>query len=321
MKQLLPALMLFLCCHPAKAIVRHAEKTGARGGGSSAPGGEQIPLNEFLKAKNKKSKKKRELPDFPYMDHVGMVGKGSGIYLGNGYVLTSAHVGCYPFRMGDGSHYKPVYSTWRVLRNADGGKSDLAVFRVKVDDASSSLAKLAPLPVGSVDQDLALQGEDETPMIMIGTGFVEKDVPAATAADDMLPGYQVQAKREMRWGINSEARLLDKPVATAGGLNTSCFVTSFDPSEAEAQAADGDSGGAMFAYNAELDQWELVGCIIAVSQKGARVTYGAQTYLGNLESYRTELAGVLDPVRNAPNSNLSVISRIAKTPEPLPPAS
>lgn len=321
MKKLLPALMLLLCCHPAKAIVRHAEKSGLRGGIPSKPGGEEVPLNKFLQAKSKKGKRKGNLPDFPYMGHIGMVGKGSGVYLGNGYVLTSAHVGCYPFRMSDGSIYKPSYDTWRVLKNPDGGKSDLAIFRVKVGDANSSLAKLGNLPVGNVIEDLDLENGDDTPMIMIGTGFVEKDVPATATASDLIPGYTVHGKRETRWGINSEARLLDKPVTTAGGLRTSCFVTSFDPSEAEAQAADGDSGGAMFAYSEERDQWELVGCIIAVSQKGAHVAYGSQTFMGNLDSYRTELAGIIESGENIPGGNMSVKSRLAKGDASLPPTS
>src|SRR5262245_53217383 len=57
------------------------------------------------------------IPSFPYWDHVGMVGMGSGIYLGDGCVLTSAHVGCFPFRMHDGSIYQPDYASWRVLQN------------------------------------------------------------------------------------------------------------------------------------------------------------------------------------------------------------
>src|SRR5436190_13563353 len=92
------------------------------------------PLDQLLVAAH------HDVPRFPYWEHVGMVGMGSGVYLGSGWVLTSAHVGCYPFKMGDGSYYPPHYPTWRILRNPDGSKSDVAIFRVKVDDPQSSLA-------------------------------------------------------------------------------------------------------------------------------------------------------------------------------------
>lgn len=302
------------------ALVRHSGRKTSEDV-PEEPGRTELPINNTIRNKNRRRKKQRQIPDFKYMDHVGMVGKGSGIYLGNGYVLTSAHVGCYPFRMSDGSTYKPSYDSWRVLKNPDGGKSDLAVFKVDTGGADTTLGKLSSLPVGDVTADLDRSGEDETPMIMIGTGFVEREVSATASTNDMIPGYTVQPKREKRWGTNSEARLLDKPVTTAGGLNTSCFVTSFDAIDGEAQAADGDSGGAMFAYNEASGQWELVGCIIAVSQKGAHVSYGAQTFLGNLESYRSELAGVISGGTNLPGGTMSVKSGLANDASTLPPTS
>ncbi len=87
-----------------------------------------------------------ESVEFPYLDHIGMVGMGSGVYLGDGYVLTSAHVGCYPFRLPDGSYYQPDYQSWSILTNSAGGQSDLAVFRVSYSK-DSALGKLGVLPI------------------------------------------------------------------------------------------------------------------------------------------------------------------------------
>ncbi len=305
MRRILPAMLLVLACKPdAKALIVHKDK--------------KQPTTPDMLGKKKGGKKKREVvANFAFMEHVGMVGMGSGIYLGDGYVLTSAHVGCFPFRMGDGSRYEPRYHTWRVLRNPDGGKSDLAIFQVDVGASSSSLAKLASLPIGDVKKDLQLESEESTPMIMVGTGFTQKDVPTTVLGSDVVLGYSLQPKRGKQWGINTLAQVLDQPVSTSGGYRTSCFITKFDASEGEAQAADGDSGGAMFAYNAQSEQWELVGCIIAVSQKGIAIPFGCKTYLGNLASYRSQLSETLAALGKA-----SVESSIAEAPtaSPLPTA-
>ena len=216
-------------------------------------------------------------PAFPYWDHVGMVGKGSGVYLGDGWVITSAHVGCYPFLMSDGSHYKPEYSTWRVLHGADGSKSDLAVFRVLIPDKTSRLAGLAGV-------------------VMIGTGYTQADEVLTFNSNNgkalAVLGYRVQPQRHQSWGVTPLTRILEQSVKTGQDCHTECLATTFDTSAFAAQAADGDSGGASFAYNTQLQRWELVGCIIAVSQQRNQVTFGTHTYLGNLGRYAEQIPGV-----------------------------
>lgn len=229
----------------------------------------------------------RSTKGVPYWEHVGMVGLGSGVYLGDGYVLTSAHVGCHPFLLENGTHYIPVYETWRILTNSDGGESDLAVFRVKIGEGDLGLSKLGKLPIRENGNDL--QG----PLVMIGTGFTESRSPKKVGANVIL-GYRINSQRAKRWGVNFLDKFLDKLVKTVGGYKTQCFVSNFDRKEGEAQAADGDSGGATFAYNHLLGRWELVGCIIAASQLQSYVPFGARTYLGDLGAYRQQLPGVED---------------------------
>lgn len=221
---------------------------------------------------------------FPYWEHVGMVGMGSGIYLGDGWVLTSAHVGCYPFVMSDGSNYKPIYDSWKVLQNPDGGTADLAIFRVQTKGSGSKLSQLGNLMIGK------LAPEEKSQLIMIGTGFTERTaVTAGTESTPVVLGYQLQQRREKRWAFASFDKILEQPAHTAGGHKTRCFVSSFHHNSLEGQAADGDSGGAMFAYDARRGQWELVGCIFAASQLGTYVPFGSRTYLGELANYRFQL--------------------------------
>jgi len=216
-----------------------------------------------------------------------MVGMGSGIYLGDGYVLTSAHVGCHPFRMGDGSNYKPHYASWRILDGPAGSKSDLAIFRVEISDTRSSLANLGWLPVGKIGADSG------TPLILIGTGFGQQPNAVAHQDPEVVLGYEILRQRKKRWGIDFLDKVLNEPVATAGGYLTHCFVSTFERLAGHAQAADGDSGGAVFAYNSQLGQWEVVGCIIAVSQLGSYVPFGSRTYVGDLGCYEAQLPQAL----------------------------
>jgi len=227
------------------------------------------------------------VPAFPYWDHVGSVGMGSGIYLGNGYVLTSAHVGCYPFCFHDGSHYEPDYASWTVLKNADGSRSDLALFRIQVR-ASSALAKLGRIALGGSRQT-------NNPVLLIGTGYTQGTQPLTLSSGSTalgVLGYQIERHRSTAWALNHGSQSLEQPVATGRNLSTHCFTTQFERTFFAGQAADGDSGGAAFTYNREQNRWELVGCIIAVSQPRASVAFGCRTYLGELGAYASQIPGM-----------------------------
>lgn len=281
----LPALIALFCVGhlvPAKAIVTHLpdalQKKPVKHVQQHLTG-----LDEFLTSSDSTK------PAFPYWNHVGMVGKGSGVYLGGGWVITSAHVGCFPFLMGDGSSYKPVYSTWKVLTSADGAKSDLAVFQVLVPDKTSRLAGLTNLPIGVFGDDHA-RG-----VVMIGTGYTQADEALTFNTNGKavaVLGYRVQAKRHTSWGVTPLTRILDQSVKTGQDCHTECLATTFDTTAFAAQATDGDSGGASFAYNVKSQRWELVGCIIAVSHQKNQVTFGNRTYLGNLGRYAEQIPGV-----------------------------
>ncbi len=223
---------------------------------------------------------------FSYWDHIGMVGMGTGIYLGDGRVLTSAHVGCFPFRMHDGGVYQPDYASWRFLKNADGSKSDLATFKVRFEK-TSKLGQLGTLPLASSHAD--------RPVLLVGTGFTQGAQPITLGTQGKslaVLGYHVQPERSAAWGINRASQDVDHPVATAGMFATTCFSTRFERNDFAGQATEGDSGGAGFTYNRQLNRWELSGCIIAVSQQEPNVTFGARTFLGNLGCYARQLAGI-----------------------------
>lgn len=226
---------------------------------------------------------------FEFWKHIGRVGMGSGIYLGNGYVLTSAHVGCYPFQMFDGSFYRPDHQSWEILKQENGTESDLAIFRVTISGESSELGRLGAIPIANQSPRL------EDAVLMMGTGLQQNSTPAAMSSNGRVLavlGYHIERNRSTRGGLNHVEAILETPVKT-GPRETHCFTTKFDHRLFEAQASDGDSGGATFVYNRDLGQWELAGCIIAVSQKSGFVPFGSLTFLADLSRYQSQIAKIL----------------------------
>lgn len=217
---------------------------------------------------------------FPFWENIGTVGMGTGLYLGDGWVLTSTHVGCLPFVLSDGSVYRPIAGTWQPLKNADGSKSDVAVFQVDQGESGSLLQKLSGIAI-SMDPV-----EAQTPVLLVGTGYVERK-SAGEQSPAPFGAYQ-RSTREKRWAL-ATANEVTAPAATAGGLKTHCFATTFRAQASGGQAAEGDSGGAAFVFDTHERRWKLAGCIFAVSQVNAFVPYGARTYVGDLAVYGSQI--------------------------------
>jgi hypothetical protein len=270
-KLILPLLLTFICATNAYAIVIGEDA-------QQSPRHEQPQeIERAIKSVATPSS------SFPYWGNVGMVGMGTGVYLGDGWVLTSTHVGCLPFKLSDGTIYRPLKGTWNVLSNSDGTRSDIAVFRVDIGDKQSSIRKLPDVVVN--DKALAAN----SPVVLIGTGFVE--VESKNEASEVSFGSHIRSVRRKRWAMASLDQALKAPAATAGGLRTRSFATSFCKRPFAGQAAEGDSGGPAFVYDALDKRWELAGCIFAVSQLSTFVPYGARTYVGDLTAYRNQIAG------------------------------
>ena len=124
---------------------------------SDQPGAESDPraLAQFVSLSKKLA--------FPYWMHVGQIERSTGVYMGNGYVLTAAHVGEGAFRLPDGSIYPMEPNSARILRNRDGSQADFCLFRVQYH-RTDSLARLQPIPLATVAPRL---GAD---VLLLGAG-------------------------------------------------------------------------------------------------------------------------------------------------------
>ena len=71
-------------------------------------------------------------PEITGWDYVGQVNGASGVYLGNGWVLTAAHVGAGNFTVA-GLSYAFVGGSATSITNGNGTTADLLLFLLGLD--------------------------------------------------------------------------------------------------------------------------------------------------------------------------------------------
>jgi hypothetical protein len=216
-------------------------------------------------------------PDDPGWDNVVNLNGLTGVYLGNGWVLTANHVGARNMVV-DSDVYEPVSGSEVQLQTDVSNAADLLLFQILRDPGlpGVEIAASAPLP--------------GTEVVMIGRG---RNRGAGTSACyPVRQGWLWETAKTMRWGTNAVER--NGINLSISGTLTRAFSTEFDESlqtEHEAQAATGDSGGAIFLENGEA--WELAGIMTAISNWGAcndgAALYGNLTYAGDLSFYLDQI--------------------------------
>lgn len=218
-------------------------------------------------------------PD-PGWDHVGILWGNTAVYIGDGCVLTPSHVSAGPVDFG-GTVYPEVPGSAVRMSNGDGTNADLVVFAV--DPAP-------PLPVLPISGSPPPLG---APVVLVGHG---RNRGAAILWDPPwdgpeIGGYEWAPGKTLRWGKN---RVDEFPQSKV--LNTWAFNTLFDQNvrRPEAQAALGDSGGAVFRRKGAT--WELDGLLFALTtypgQPAETSLYGQPSHAADLSFYRDQILGV-----------------------------
>ena len=220
---------------------------------------------------------------FDQWHHVGGVNGVTGVYLGDGWVIATNHGGAGDLVL-DGVVYPLVPGTETRLHNPGGSLADLVLFQVFPYPVS-----LPVIPIRAVAPSI---GELA---VMVGCG---RDRSGATTWDPngefpppTLSGWRWGSHRTKRWGTNQVAGL-----ARGLFLGNVALYTEFDDGQIlpEAQAADGDSGGALFI----IDQFgtQLAGIIYAIGPSAAQPANTALftnlTFAARIEVYRDEILDV-----------------------------
>ncbi len=223
--------------------------------------------------------------DDPGFDNVGRLGVLTGVYLGYGWVITARHVPVGDLVLG-------------VVTHALVPGSEIAIAHDLSNDADLRIFRITPwpdLPPLRIRSDAIVT----TDVVMIGFGFGAGDPISVFPPPVRDDGYLwLPSPKIIRWGTNEIESLL-----FVSSASTQSFATEFDPelpTPHECQAANGDSGGAVFVKN-DAGVWELAGIMFAretsEEQPFNSAVYTNQTFAADLShpDYRNQIVPVVYP--------------------------
>ena len=243
----------------------------------------------------------REAPlDDPGFANVGTRGRSSAVYIGDGWVLTAAHVSGGNVKLG-GTTYQWLRETNTVIRNPAGtGLSefaDLRLFRLATEPSLPDLTLSRESPEAGTFSILIGNGKDRDKDLVgwsiEGNGSNRVWRESAPPADEN--GFKWLTTNSMGWGANevdSDGNADDDNFITTetGFADTISLSTTFDdiPNFPEGQAATNDSGGALFTRKANGD-WELTGIIHSIglldAQPSQTSVFGNRTFAAAIPAY------------------------------------
>ena len=206
--------------------------------------------------------------------NVGSVNGGSGTYLGNGWVLTAAHVGAGPIAFDSGA-FQP---DGRVIRlsNPDTSLADILLYHlVLTPGLTGSVVSSSTPAIGSL-------------VDLVGYGRIRGSAEQSFSTEyGPKSGFYWSPNGTKSYGRN----LIQTGVTTRTLLGVGSFrgfILDFTPPDA--QVATGDSGGAVFYKNSAT--WELAGMIEALASFVYPLpasVYGDESWIMDLPTYKTQI--------------------------------
>lgn len=255
----------------------------------------------------------------PQFNNVGTVNGSSGIYLGDGWVLTAHHVGAGAFTLPAVSPtaFTVMPGTTQRLKNPDNSNTDLTVFRLNSTPLLPTLSIATTTPGVGTSATMVGNGYNRLDNLSDPnargltywdvTGPANAQVWSETnnPANAEAAGYKWNtSSRTIRWGDNQTVDASSAPgvqpttVINAGFGNVTVLVTRFDDiGTSEGMAAGHDSGGALFDSTGRL-----IGVLDAIGtangQPANTAVFGNVTYSADLATYYSEIVrttGIPEP--------------------------
>ena len=206
--------------------------------------------------------------------NVGSVNGGSGTYLGNGWVLTAAHVGAGPIAFDSGT-FQP---DGRVIRlsNPDTSLADILLYHlILTPGLTGSVVSSSTPAIGSL-------------VDLVGYGRIRGSAEQSFSTEyGPKSGFYWSPNGTKSYGRN----LIQTGVTTRTLLGVGSFrgfILDFTPPDA--QVATGDSGGAVFYKNSAT--WELAGMIEALASFVYPLpasVYGDESWIMDLPTYKSQI--------------------------------
>jgi hypothetical protein len=212
-------------------------------------------------------------------NYCGSVAGNSAVYLGNGWVLTAAHVGAGDLNLNNVT-YPMVPNTAQILHSVripgqaapTSPLADLVLFRVSPAPSLPPLTIRPNDPVGGSSQ-----------AVMIGYGHTNGD-------------------RTVTWGFNTVTspwvNYTEMLSAVVSGVNdtfsSNDFVTlTQDGTTNNYQVVTGDSGGPDFIYNSTTKAWELAGLNEAMLSNNGSAPFASAML--QLDTYLPQINAIMSP--------------------------
>jgi hypothetical protein len=195
--------------------------------------------------------------------YVGNVNSASGVYLGNGWVITCAHVGSGTYTLGDSSYSVVSGSTKYLTYTLNGNTytSDVCMFQISGYENIS----LSTLTVSST----AVTANTKIVSIGYGDGTNAKDTETWGTATVTGSNYTTTVSSY----VSNDFYVIDN-------YNSNSF-----------QVVSGDSGGGVFAY--VNGSWKLVGLNEATGSATVNGSSETVSFFVDLSTYYTQIESIL----------------------------
>lgn len=221
-------------------------------------------------------------------ERVGANGNGTGVYLGNGFVITPAHVSIGSDLEIEGVLYDRIGSS-TILKNPNNTDADLRLYRIAVPN-DTPLFGLDPLPIAPTSL-ATFTGALQVDGILIGTGVGQTSLQPISVPGGTGFEWDEVGTRDKRW-VESEIGAPNQ----IGAINSRTIDEGFTSKfqfflGRDGAAAENDSGAGLF-YD-DNGVVTLAGLVHSVTQ----LDYTARNDL----TYFSDLAEYADQIIITPN--------------------
>ena len=236
-------------------------------------------------------------------DYVGSMNGASGVYLGNGWVLTAGHVGAGDFTLNGNTYKYDGYSYTNFTASISGTNfaSDLNLFRISTTSTTGVTLNLPSLTIAS-----------SSPTIFTNNTRSNQ----VSQSQVVMIGFSGGSKS---WGVNNVTGTNQGVLVNSFG--SADFSTSYGALSSRfasitnnAKLVTGDSGGGGFMYSAS--QWVLSGINEANDNNGS-------SYMVQLSFYASAISNAITAAPSpspTPTPSPSPTATPTPTPSPTPSA-